>query len=74
MEMDTPDSAGSPIKRHLSGEVRPMMSRKMRFDSITGILGQEGNPLPHPQSHLGQCIGVFTSGGDSQGVVSVAVA
>jgi len=50
--------------KNVSGDSR------LRMDSITGEPGLEGLPLPGPKSHSGVCIGVFTSGGDSQGIDS----
>lgn len=62
--MDAP----SPAQRQFSSDGgSPRRFFRTRFESITGVLGQEGNPLPSPLSHAGQSIGVFTSGGDSQG-------
>ena len=68
----------NPVKRKLPAPQRsvteedgnpvrsPPLSRR-RKESIAGVLGNEGGPLPQPGLHFGKCIGVFTSGGDSQG-------
>ncbi|XP_067936194.1 ATP-dependent 6-phosphofructokinase-like [Watersipora subatra] len=39
-----------------------------RMTSINSVLGREGKALPLPNSHAGTSVGVFTSGGDSQGM------
>ena len=51
----------------MSSYRRRQYSKDGRPDSLWGELGREGSPLPHPKAHAGQSIGVFTSGGDSQG-------
>lgn len=73
-----PTAVKSPVKRkfsdapgHPSTEDGLRVSSppylRRRMDTITGELGKEGGPLPQPGLHSGKCIGVFTSGGDSQG-------
>ena len=58
----------SPRKRRISKDDRPYLGDRKRSDSMWGELGHEGNPLPDPKSHAGKCVGIFTSGGDSQGM------
>lgn len=75
-EKNGPSGSGAAstgqTKRKLSGDESHLTSHKTsslkkRMESISGVLGKEGNPLPQPGLHSGKCIGVFTSGGDSQG-------
>lgn len=65
--MDSLPTPRSPTKRPFSGDAYTTNAQRIRLDSIPGIPGREGTPLPNPKSHTGKCIGVFTSGGDSQG-------
>lgn len=46
-----------------SASGRPLLDRK---DSVSVVPGKEGEAIP-PGSFSGKAIGVFTSGGDSQG-------
>ena len=39
---------------------------RARVDSLAGIMGREGQHVP-AKAYEGKSIGVFTSGGDSQG-------
>lgn len=67
--MDSVAPLLSPVKkRQLSGDDwAPARYTRSRQDSISGELGKEGKPLPVPKAHSGKSIGIFTSGGDSQG-------
>ncbi|KAK6959648.1 ATP-dependent 6-phosphofructokinase [Biomphalaria glabrata] len=62
--MDAMDTSPSPNK---SGVVRPRRTSFTRKMSVLGEPGKEGQQVP-PGIWAGNSIGVFTSGGDSQGM------
>lgn len=61
-------SSSGAMKRKHSIDIKGAPRAKLQAqESIAGIPGREGSPIPAARSHTGKCIGVFTSGGDCSG-------